>query len=169
MRHVDHLAGDIDVVVVAGDGLAVFFERTVHHHRRKSEIDRALADHRRLAMVLMHHDRHLGIGLDRGSDQMAQEMLTGVFAGTGRGLHDHRRIDLSRGRHDGLDLLEIVDVEGRNAIGIFGGMIEKLAHRDERHGRLLNEIGADYASARIRTDRQTSRAPHAAHADRRQP
>ena len=37
VRHVDHLARDVDVVVVAGDGLAVFLQRAVHHDAGEAE------------------------------------------------------------------------------------------------------------------------------------
>ena len=31
VRHIDHFAGDVDVVLKAGRGLAVFHQRAVHH------------------------------------------------------------------------------------------------------------------------------------------
>ena len=39
--------------------------------------------------------------------------------------------------HDGVDLLEVVDVEGRHAVVVFGGVVEQLAQRDEGHGEGL--------------------------------
>jgi hypothetical protein len=68
-----------------------------------------------------------------GQDLVAQEGLAGVFAGAGRGLHDHRGIDLG-GFHDGPDLFQVVDVEGGQTVAVFGGVVEQLAHGNERHG-----------------------------------
>ena len=39
--------------------------------------------------------------------------------------------------HDRLDLLQVVDVERRHAVAVFGGVVEQLAHRNEGHGGLL--------------------------------
>jgi hypothetical protein len=53
------------------------------------------------------------IGFDGGEDQVLAGRLAGVLAGAGRGLHDDRGVDFSAAAsHDGLHLLEIVDVEG---------------------------------------------------------
>jgi hypothetical protein len=68
------------------------------------------------------------MGLDRRLDQVAQIGLAGVFAGAGRALHDHRAVGFGGGFHDGLDLLQVVDVEGGQAVAVFGGMVEQLAH-----------------------------------------
>jgi len=35
--------------------------------------------------------------------------------------------------HDRLDLFEIIDVERRQAVAVLGGVIEQLAHGNERH------------------------------------
>src|SRR5690606_22984276 len=39
-----------------------------------------------------------------------------------------------------------VDVEGRNAIAVFGGMIQQLTHRHEGHGVLLIMMWGDAAT-----------------------
>ena len=65
MRHVHHFAGDFDVVLVAGDGFAIAFERAIHHHRAKAQVDGALANIGALAVVLMHHQRNVRIRLNR--------------------------------------------------------------------------------------------------------
>ena len=57
-----------------------------------------------------------------------------ILAGAGTGLKNDRRAHLIGGGHDGLNLLQVVDVEGRNAVAIAGSMVEQFAHRDERHG-----------------------------------
>ncbi len=38
------------------------------------------------------------------------------------------------GGHHGLDLFQVVDVEGGQAIAVFGGMVQQFAHRNEWHG-----------------------------------
>src|SRR5262249_46329614 len=35
--------------------------------------------------------------------------------------------------HDGLYLFHVVNVEGRQAVAVFGSVVEELAHRNERH------------------------------------
>ena len=80
----------------------------------------------------MHHG-NLGMGFDGGGNQVAQVGFTGVFAGAGGALHDHGAVALGGGFHDGLDLFQVVDVERRQAVAVFGGVVEKLAHGYE-HG-----------------------------------
>ena len=53
---------------------------------------------------------------------------------------------LARGLHDRLDLLHVVDVEGPDAVAAAGGFVEELAHRDERHVRVLPVRGCRLAS-----------------------
>ncbi len=77
----------------------------------------------------------MGIHFGRGLDQVLDEGLARVLARTGAGLEDHRSAHLVGSGHHGLHLLQIVDVEGRNAIAIGGCMVEQFAHRDEGHGR----------------------------------
>jgi hypothetical protein len=55
-------------------------------------------------------------------------MTTGIFAGAGRRLHDHRAAGLVGRGHDGLDLLQIVDVKRREAVAVFGGVVQQLTH-----------------------------------------
>src|SRR5665647_1562106 len=88
-----------------------------------------------LSMVLMHDDGNVRIAFDRSLDQVLEKTLAGVFARTGAGLHDHRGIDLIGSLHDGADLLQVVDVESRNAVAMGGGMVQQLAHRNECHDR----------------------------------
>jgi hypothetical protein len=58
------------------------------------------------------------------------------FAGAAAGLDDHRAVGPLGRLHDRQALLHIVDVEGRNAIAMLGGMIEKLPEGDTRQKRL---------------------------------
>jgi hypothetical protein len=139
--HVHHLARDLDVVVEAGRRLAVLAQAAVHHHRAEAQVDRALADGRGLAVVLVHHQRDVRVGFHRRLDQVLDEGLAGVLAGAGAGLQDHRCVHLGGGHHHGLHLFQVVDVEGRDAVAVFGGMVQQLAHRDEWHGGCPGEVG----------------------------
>nr|CUV12243.1 conserved protein of unknown function [Ralstonia solanacearum] len=137
VRHVDHAARDVDVVVERGRGLAILAQRAVHHDRAEAQVDRALADCRALAVILVHDQRDFRIGFNSGLDQVLDEGLAGVLAGARAGLQDHRRAGFLGGFHHGLDLFQVVDVERRQAVAVFSGMVEQLAHRDEWHGFLL--------------------------------
>ncbi|MCY1203348.1 hypothetical protein D9M72_148500 [compost metagenome] len=130
VRDVHDLLGHVHVVVVVGDGLAVFLERAVHHDAGEAQVDGALADLGRLAVVLVHDHGDVRIGFHGGLDQVLQEAFARVLARAGRGLHDHRAVGLRSGFHDGLDLLQVVDVESRDAVAVLGGVVEQLAHGD---------------------------------------
>ena len=78
------------------------------------------------SLVLVHADRNLRIHFDRGQDQVAQEGLAGVGTRTGRTLQADRGIDRGGGFHDGLDLFHVVDVERRQAVAVFGGVVQQL-------------------------------------------
>ena len=60
---------------------------------------------------------------DGRQHQMPQIGFARVFARTGRGLQDDRAVGFLRRLHDGLHLLEVVDIESRNAIAVFGSVI----------------------------------------------
>src|SRR5690606_19877361 len=126
--HFDHTAGDFDVVFVIGNGLAVFHQRTVHHDAGETQVDGALADGGRLTVVLVHDHGNVGVGLDGGLDQVLEKTFTGVLAGACGGLHDDRAVGFCRRFHDGLDLLQVVDIECRNAVAVFGCVIQQLTH-----------------------------------------
>ena len=85
-------------------------------------------------MVLVHHQRNVGIGFGSGLDQVLDEVLACVLACAGAGLQDHRGTHFVGSRHHGLHLLQVVDVKGRNTIAIFGSMVQQFAHRYECHG-----------------------------------
>src|SRR5450830_715003 len=139
VRELNYLARYFDVVFVAGDRLAVFHQRTIHHDGREARLDRSHADRRRLAVVLMHDDRDVRIGFDRGFDQVAQEGFTGVLAGACGGLHDDWRANFVGSLHDRSDLLQIVDVERWQTVAVFGGVVQQLTHGYERHNKLQND------------------------------
>ena len=79
---------------------------------------------------------------------MLDEGLAGVLAGAGAGLQDDRRADLVGRGHDRLHLLEVVDVEGGDAVAVLGGVVEQLAHGDERHGGSWSDGGWTWNSRR---------------------
>jgi hypothetical protein len=110
--HGHHLAGHVHVVVEGRRRLAVFHQRAVHHHRAEAQVRARLQTFGRGAVVLVHHQRDVRVHLGGGLDQVLDEGLAGVLAGTGAGLQDHRRADFVGGGHDGLHLLQVVDVEG---------------------------------------------------------
>ena len=68
---------------------------------------------------------------------MTQEAFAGVGAGATGGLKDHRRVGLVSRLHDRLNLLQVVDVESRDAVAVLGGVVEQEPKRDERHGEIL--------------------------------
>ena len=135
--HFHHAARHVDVVVEVGRGLAVFTQRAVHHDRAEAQVDGALADRRALAVILVHHQRDLRIGFNGGLDQVLDEGLAGVLASACAGLQDHRRAGFLGGFHHGLDLLQVVHVECRQAVAVFSGVVQQLAHGNEWHGFLL--------------------------------
>ena len=135
------LLGHAHVVVVVGGGLAVFAQRAVHHHRGKTQLDRALADVRAGAVVLVHAHRDMREFLDGGQDQVAQEGRASVFARAGGSLNDDRGVRLVGRFHDGAHLLKVVDVEGRHAVAELSGVVEHLAHADKCHVFLSPGLG----------------------------
>ena len=128
VRQLGDLFGHVDVVLIAGDGFAVAFERAVHHDGRKAQVNGALANTDVLAMVLMHDQRNIRVHLNRGLDQMLDEGFTGVFASAGAGLQNYGRAGFFGGLHHGLHLFEVVDVEGRNAVAVDCCMVQQLTH-----------------------------------------
>ena len=74
-------------------------------------------------MVLVNHDRDVGVGFDCGQHQMAQIGFTRVFACAYAGLQDDRAVGFLRGFHDGEHLLQVVDVESGYAVAVFGSVV----------------------------------------------
>ena len=140
VRQIDHLARDFNVVLVAGDGLAIGHQRAVHHDRAETQVDRALANVGVLTVVLVHDQRNMRIGLDRRQNQMLDEGLTRVLAGARAGLQDDWRANLLGRRHDGLHLFQVVDIESRNAVAVGRGMVEQFAHGNKSHDGILQKL-----------------------------
>ena len=133
MRHVDHLAGDADIVLPVAGGLAVFLQRAVHHDRGEAGLDGGHAGRGVVAVVEVHADGDVRVDLGDRVHHVLEHDVVGVLAGAARGLDDDRRIDGVGGRHDRQRLFHVVDVEGRNAVAVLGGVIEKLPQRDACH------------------------------------
>ena len=136
VRHLDHAAGDIDVVVIIRRGLGVGLERAVHHHRCEAVLDRGGAGRFLVAVVLMQAERNLRIHLLQRIDHLRQHDVVGVGARAARGLDDDGRIDGRRRLHDREALLHVVDVECRHAVAVLGGMIQQLPQRNSCHRSL---------------------------------
>ena len=95
-------------------------------------------------MVLMHADGNVRIGFDCGFNQVTQECFAGIFAGIARSLHDHGSADGARCGHDGLNLLEVVYVEGRNAVAVSSSMLKQLPQRTKCHSTKLRREKTAY-------------------------
>ncbi|EJW91401.1 hypothetical protein EVA_20488 [gut metagenome] len=142
VSHVDDLTGNVQVIVEAGNRLAVAHEGTVHHDRGEAHTHGTLTDSRRLTVVLMHTDRNVGIFFNSSGNQMTEELFAGIFTGTGRGLHDNGSADFLSGTHNSLNLFKVIDVKSGNAVTVFSGMIKQLTHGNKGHDNLLrlNEV-----------------------------
>ena len=124
MRHIDGTPRDIHVVVVAGGRFAVFFQRAVHHHGRETQLDRTLAHRGGGAVVLVNTHRNVREFFNRRQHQVTQERCARIFARAGGSLHDHRAIGFVRRFHHGAHLFQVVDVERRYAVAVFGGVVQ---------------------------------------------
>src|SRR5690606_35271795 len=81
VSHFDHFAGDFHVVLKVGNGLAVGQQGAVHHHAGETQLDGAFANLGGLAVVLVHHHRDVGVGLDSSFNQVTQKRFACVFTG----------------------------------------------------------------------------------------
>jgi hypothetical protein len=136
VRHVDHAAGDVDVVLIAGRGLGVGLERAVHHHGGEAVLQSGGTGRFLIAMVLMQAKRDLRMHLFERINHLRQHDVVGIGARAPRGLDDDGRINGGRRLHDGEALLHIVDIECRHAVAALGGMIQQLPQRNSRHRSL---------------------------------
>ena len=84
-------------------------------------------------MVLMHHHGDVGIGFGGGQDQVAQKYLTCIVACATGSLQDDWTVGLVCRFHNCLYLLKVVDIERRDAVAVFGSVIEQKPKRNERH------------------------------------
>ncbi len=137
VRHVDHLASDRDVVLVARGRLSVGLERPVHHDAREAHANRADARVGGIAVVLVHDNRDLGIELGSRQHQVLQEKVVRELPSSARGLDDDRALCDPGRLHDGLDLLHVVDVESADPVAVLGRVVEEGTHGNERHERPL--------------------------------
>ncbi len=118
------LLGHTHVVIVGCRGLAVLFQRTIHHHRSEAVLDGALAGRHAVAVVLVHGHRDVRIEFDGSQHQVSQVIVLRVRACAAGGLHDDRRVRFVRRFHDRLDLFHVVHVEGGDAVVVFRRVIE---------------------------------------------
>ena len=127
---VHHLFGQGDIFLIGQ-------VRTVDHHRSEAAVNAVLAHLEAGAVVQMHHHGHGGVFDQGGLHQFHDVGLTGVFAGSGGNLEDHRGFFLGGGPHDALDDFHIVDVERAYGVapGVGGG--EHFSGTHKRHGFLL--------------------------------
>ena len=134
MRHVHDLLGHAGIVFVVARGLGVFLQRTIHHHRGEAVLDGGEARRGVVAMVLMQAERDVRIDDLQRLHHLGQHEVIRIGARAAARLDDHRRIRLLCRLHDGEALLHIVDVEGRHAIAVFGGVVQKLPESDACQG-----------------------------------
>ena len=138
-RHTDAVgrfhdaAGGFNVVLVSGHRLAIRHQGTVHHHGSEAVTHGADAGGLAAAVIKMHGDRNVRIGFNRGADEVFEEEFPRVLAGTSRGLKDNRGTGFLGSFHDGLNLLEVIDVKRRNTVAVLGRVVEKLAHCNKSH------------------------------------
>ena len=128
VREINNLSGDLHVVFVAGDGFTIRLQTAVHHDRAKAQINRALTYCGALAVILVHDHWNVRITFNRTQNEMLQKLLACVLAGAGAGLHDDRRPHFMGSLHDGLDLLQVVDVKSRNCVVVGCRVVQQLAH-----------------------------------------
>ena len=133
MGHVGDLFRDADIVVPVGGGLAVSFERAVHHHGSEAGLDRGHAGGGFVAVIQMHADRDLRMDFGERIHHVAQHDVVGVGARAAGGLDDHRRVEARGGVHDGERLLHVVDVEGRHSVVVLCRVVEQLTQGDPSH------------------------------------
>ena len=77
---------------------------------------------------MVHDHRDMGITFDGRLDKVLQKRLAGVFARPGARLHDHGGAHLVGRLHDGLNLLEVVDVKCWNTVAVGGCVVQQFAH-----------------------------------------
>jgi hypothetical protein len=66
-------------------------------------------------------------------DQMAQKRIAGIGPRAAACLQDDRRVGRIRGSHDGLDIFEIVHIEGRQRVIVLRRVVEQLPQCDQCH------------------------------------
>ncbi len=117
------LLGELDVLVV---GQA----RAVDHDRGEAGLDAALAELEAVSVVEVEDDGDVEAEFfrvfDRALGHVAEHGLVGVLAGAGRDLEDDRALRLDAGRNDGLNLLHVVEVVGRDGVTALYRLLEEL-------------------------------------------
>ena len=80
MRNLDDAAVDVDVVVVIDRGLGIDLQRSVHHDRCETMLDRRGTGRFLVAVILMHAERDLRIHLFQRVDHLRQHDIVGIGA-----------------------------------------------------------------------------------------
>ncbi len=124
MGHVHNLPGHTRVVIIIHRRFTILAERTIHHDGTKPELDGALTDRGRRAVVLMNHNRHMRKLGHRRFHEGSQKGRTGVLPSASARLHDDWRVRLISRFHNGPGLLKVVDVERRHAIAILRRVVQ---------------------------------------------
>ena len=130
VRHLNNFPRDFHVVLKGRRRLAVGHERAVHHDAGKAHLDGGLAGLDAVAVIQVQNDRDLRIDFGGGDHQVIQEPVVRVLARATAGLNNDRRLGFPGCFHNGLDLLQVVDVERANAIPALGCLVEDLSHGD---------------------------------------
>ena len=76
----------------------------------------------------MHADRNIRVHFNSRLDEVTQYNIIGVSAGTAAGLQNNRRLGFGGRRHDRQHLFHVIDVEGWNAVTMFGCVVQHLTH-----------------------------------------
>ncbi len=87
-------------------------------------LDRGGASRLLVAVILMQAERDLRIHLFQRVDHPRQHDVVGIGTRAARGLDDDGCIDGCRRIHDRKPLLHVVDIEGRHAVAVLGGVIQ---------------------------------------------
>ena len=122
---VNDFLGEGDVLLVGKSG-------TVDHDRREAEVDTVLAELEAVTVVEVEHDFGMGttefLGIFNGTlSHVAEKGGIGIFASTLGNLKDDRALLFGRSLDDGLELLQVVEVECGDSISAGNCSLEHLA------------------------------------------
>ena len=115
-----------------GDVLLIRQVRTINHYRRETEINAALAGLEAVTMIQMKNN--LGMlpteffsVLYCTLSHVAEKGLVSILTSTLGYLKNNRTLGSSRSRNDCLELLHVVEIEGRNSIAALDCLCKHLA------------------------------------------
>ncbi len=138
------LAGVFDDLPRQGDVLLEGVMRAVDHDRGEPRVDARLAQLEGVAVVEVQDDgdlrAHLPGHLHGAHRHVAQHRLVGVVAGALAHLDDDRRVRLGAGGHDRLELLEVVEVVGRNGVAAVDGFLKQFTAVHQAQFRIVYSV-----------------------------